>query len=113
MVKKRKVIIKKSFDIQGREIANYIRKNSQQNAQKLINQVDITTGVIEDSPKAFPPEPYLETKSNLYRFALVMKSWKIIYKITNELLIFLGIIHTARHPNEIKKLRTNNYKEFI
>ena len=110
MVSKRKVRIKKQFDTHGRAIANYIRKNSEQNAQKFIKQVDGITDLIKENPKIFPSEHYLPTKNNLYRFAIVMKSWKIIYKITKKQLIFLGIIHTARHPREIKKLRTSNYK---
>ena len=107
---KRKTKLKKQFDKQGREIVKYIRGNSEKNAQNFIKQVDIITNKIENQPKAFPPEPNLQTKSNLYRFALVMKSWKIIFKVTNSLLIFLGIIHTSRHPIEIKKLRTSNYE---
>ncbi len=105
MVMKRETKIKKQFDMQGREITGYIRQNSEQNAQKFISEVDKLTDKIEENPKVFPSEPYLPTDNNLYRFAIVMKSWKIIFKVTNKLLILLGIIHTARHPKEIKKLR--------
>ncbi len=110
MVRKRKVKSKKQFDKQGREIANYIRQNSEQNSIKFVAEANEMLDNIKANPKGFPPEPYLPTKKNLYRFALVMKSWKIIFKVSNNLLVFLGIIHTARNPNEIKKLRTNNYK---
>ncbi len=106
---KRQVKIKKQFDEQGREIANYILQSSKVNAEKFVNEIDKQTDKIKKSPKAYPPEPYLPTKNNLYRFALVMKSWKIIFKVTGKLLVFLGIIHTTRHPKAIKKLRTRNY----
>ena len=110
MVMKRETKIKKQFDTQGREIAEYIRQNSEQNVQRFISEVDKLIDKIEENPKAFPSELYLPTNNNLYRFSIVMKSWKIIFKVTNKLLIFLGIIHTARHTKEIKKLRTNNYE---
>ena len=110
MVNNREIKIKKQFDEQGREIADYIRQNSEQNAQKFINEVDIETDKIELNPEGYPPERFLPTKQNLYRFAIVMKSWKIIFKVTNNLLVFLGIIHTAQHPNKIKKMRTSNYQ---
>jgi hypothetical protein len=110
MALKRKTRIKQQFDEHGREIAKFISKDSKQNAEKFVNEVDILTDKIEKCPTAFPPEPYLPTKRNIYRFALVMKSWKIIFKVTNSLLVFLGIIYTGRHPKEIKKLRTKNYE---
>ena len=110
MVIKREIKVKQQFDLHGREIAAYIRQCSPQNAEKFVKEVDRVTDEIVANPKGFPSEPYLPTNNNLYRFALVMKSWKIIFKVTNELLIFIGIIHTARHPKNIENLRTNNYK---
>ena len=109
MAVNRETKIKKQFDVHGREIVAHIKKNSLQNAQNFIKEVDKLTDKIEKSPKAFPPEPYLFTKNNLYRYAIIMKSWKIIFKLSNKLLVFIGIIHTSRHPREIKKLRTKKY----
>lgn len=109
-MRQREIKVKKQFDWHGREIAEYIRQNSPQNADKFVKQVDIAMSEIITIPTAYPPEPNLPTNNNLYRFALVMKSWKIIFKVTNELLIFLGIIHAARHSKEITNLRTNNYE---
>ena len=39
MVSNRKIKIKKQFDLHGREIVNYLRQNSEQNANKFINKV--------------------------------------------------------------------------
>ena len=111
MVKNNRIVkSKKHFLKDGNEIVNYIKNNSSQNAEKYKNELRRQLILIKENPKIFPSEYYLPTKNNLYRFAIVMKHWKIIYKVTNKQLIFLGIIHTARHPKEIKKLRTNNYK---
>ena len=109
MVRKRKVKSKKRFKIDGRKIVDYIKNNSPKNAEKFKSEITNQLIKIKQNPKGYPSEPYLQTINNLYRFALVMKSWKIVFKVTNELLIFIGIIHTAQHPKEIKKLRTSNY----
>lgn len=110
MVSQREIKIKKQFDEQGRDIVSYIRKNSIQNAQKFIDELDRLIDKIVQNPEIYPPERFLPTKQNLYRFVIVMKSWKIIFKLTNERLVFIGIIHTAMHPNKIKQLRTGNYE---
>jgi len=109
MVKKAQEKTKNNFKNNAHEIVDYINQNSPQNAEKF--KIELAKKLIEirNNPQGFPPEPYLQTKNNLYRFALVMKSWKIIFKSTNKLLVFLGIIHTARNPNEINNLRTNSY----
>ena len=110
MVKKYKIKQKISFIEESKKIAKYIRNKSPQNATKFTKELGLKLLEIKQNPKAFPVESYLETKNNVYRFALVMKSWKIIYKTTNNIIVIIGIIHTARHPNEIRKLRTTNYK---
>ena len=108
-MKKKKVLIVKKFEEQGKEIAKYISENSSQNAKEFAKEVDGKIMKIIKHPTAYPPELYLPTKKNWYRFTIVKKRWKIIFKITNKLLVFLDIIHTSRHPHEIQKLRTNKY----
>ena len=106
MVKSRNIIFLNRFEKQGHNIVKYIRIKSPQNAEKFKRQILLQIEAIKQNPKLFPKEKYLYTKRGLYRFSLVMKSWKIIYKVTNSKIIFLGIIHTAQHPSKIKKLRT-------
>jgi len=109
-MKWRKVVYTNTFDKQFDANFLYIKENSTQNAQDFAKETDLSIEKIKNHPTAYPPEPFLPTKNNWYRFTLVMKSWKLIFKITNDSLIFLGIIHTSRHPREIKKLRTNIYE---
>ena len=108
-MKKRKEVITKKFEQYFHEIHDYINENSPQNAIKFAEQLDKKIDIIKQNPKVYSQERYLPTKKKWYRSARLMKSWKIVYKVTNELLVFLGIIHTSRHPKEIKKLRTSNY----
>lgn len=100
----REIKIQKKFEIQGQQIVDYIRNNSPQNAEKFKTEVERIVNDIMQFPETYPPEPFLYTKNNLYRFAKVMKSWKIIFKVSNEFIVFLGIVHTARNPEEIQKL---------
>lgn len=106
MVRGRIVVFQTLFEKQGQKIARYIRIYSPKNSETFKNKVLIKINTIKQNPHLFPSEKYLYTKQGLYRFALIMKSWKIIYKVTNSKLTFLGIIHTAQHPREIKNLRT-------
>ncbi len=93
------------FENNFNEIFSYLQNVSPQSALKFAKTTDLQIEAIKQNPKLFPSEKFLYTKQGLYRFAVVMKSWKIIYKITKSKLIFLGIIHTAQHPNKIKKMR--------
>jgi len=103
-MKKRQTIVQPQVYIEAEKIYEYIKLNSPQNSEKfkheLINQIN----KVEANPEAFPPEKFLNTKRIQYRFALVMASWKLIFKVTRELLIFLGLVHTSRHPKEIQNL---------
>ncbi len=105
-MKKRKEVFLPDFDKHFDENFVFLKRRSPQNAMIFAEKVDKKIEAIKQNPKLFPTEKYLYTKRSLYRFSLVMKSWKIIYKVTNSKIIFLGIIHTAQHPSKIKKLRT-------
>lgn len=59
---------------------------------------------IERNPLAFRECEELPTTSKKYRRALCY-SWVIIYKVTDTEIIILGIIHSARRPSAIRKLR--------
>jgi plasmid stabilization system protein ParE len=107
---KRDKIVLPSFIKNAKEISDYIHKDSPQNAAKFRSNLEDKIISVTQRPTSNPPEPNLPTKRNWYRFALVMKSWKMIFKVTNNLLVFIRIVHTHRHPGEIKKLRTNKYE---
>ncbi len=108
-MKGRKTIIQPEVFIEAEKIYNYIKNNSPKNADKFKSELLKQINTVEISPTANPQENSLNGKRILYRFTLVMKSWKLIFKVTDKLLIFVGIIHTKRQINEIQKLRTNKY----
>ena len=106
----RKIIIKQEFPKLVEEIALYIAKNSPQNARKFVVGINPQLDIIAQNPLLYPKEFVFKSKRGLYRFCLYMESWKIIFKVLDGMLVFLGIIHTARHPAQIKKLRTTKYE---
>ncbi|OQX78821.1 MAG: hypothetical protein B6D61_04680 [Bacteroidetes bacterium 4484_249] len=105
MVEKYNVKISNNFYKQSREIYNYILKESVQNANKFINKLEIQIKKIKKSPSAYPPLTNFPNKLKLYRYSYVMKSFKIIYKISGSLIIILGIVHKGRANSEYNKIR--------
>ena len=110
MSEKRKIVYKKEFEEDFEYVYSSISENSDQNAKKFAQNVKKQIEWVIKNPTAGTIETQIHCKQNWYRFKTVMKSWKIIYKVTKSMLVFLGIIHVKRHPNEMKKLRTNNYE---
>jgi len=106
---KRQNIVLSEFFEHIEEIYQYIKQESPQNAESFRVEVYETMRKIKNTPEAYTPVHSLNGVRKLYRYALVMKSWKLVFKATKSLLVFLGIVHTSRHPNEIKKLRTGKY----
>ena len=106
----RKKLFTKKFADDFEANYQYIYKDSPQNAKKFAEELDSKIEKIKEQPTAFPPESALPTKKNWYRFAIFMNKWKVIYKVTSELLIFLAIVHTHRHEKQIKRIRTNKYQ---
>jgi len=110
MSEKRKLVYKKDFEDDFEQVYSFIRENSEQNAKKFAQEVKIKVEWIIQNPTSGTVESQIQSKQNWYRFKIVMSSWKIVYKVTKSMLVFLGIIHVKRHPNQIKKLRTSNYE---
>jgi len=103
----RKIIILNQFKNSAHEISQDIRIDSPQNALKFINGLPIGIQTIHNHPFVYPKAH--SKLSSRYRFNIYMKSWKIVFKVLNDTIIFLDIIHVRKHPREILKLRTTQY----
>jgi plasmid stabilization system protein ParE len=88
------------------EITGYIAFINHQpsNAIKIGDSILETIDRISANPFAFRECEELATKTKIYRRA-VCHSWSIIYKITGNIILILGIIHHSRRPSAFKKLR--------
>ncbi len=88
------------------EITGYIAFVNQQplNAIKVGDALYRVIDRIAWNPFAFRECEELTTKTKIYRRALFY-SWRIIYRIKNNKVLVLGIIHSSRRPSIIRPLR--------
>ncbi len=100
------VLYKEEFELDFEEIYNYILINSDKNAQKFVSELRITIQRIIKNPEAGTLENRIDSKENNYRYKILMKSWKLIYKLTRTELIFLSIIHVKRGPESYNNLKS-------
>jgi hypothetical protein len=106
MKNKQKVIVQPEVFIEAEKIFDYIKSNSPQNAERFRKELLKQINEVETIPTAFPSEKLLNRKQILYRFAIVMRSWKLIFKVTSNFLVFIGIVHTKQHAKEVRKLKS-------
>jgi plasmid stabilization system protein ParE len=94
------------------EITGYIAFINKQpmNAIKVGDAIFKKLDRIEQSPYSFKECALIPTKSKMYRQGLCF-SWNIIYKISRNQIIVLGIIHNSRKPSKLKALRKIKSKE--
>lgn len=82
--------IKYIFKEQGFYYANIVR-------EKILQ----TTALLEGQPQMGTIEPLLAQKKSEYRYLLVW-SYKIIYRTTNNKVIISRVFHTSRNPKKLK-----------
>jgi plasmid stabilization system protein ParE len=88
------------------EITGYIAFVKQQplNAVKVGDALFAAIDHIAVNPFAFRECEELPTKGKIYRRATCY-SWQIIYRIREDRVLVLGVIHSSRRPSRIKSLR--------
>lgn len=88
------------------EITGYIAFIKQQplNAIKVGDALFEMIEVIGRSPLAYKECKEIPTKTKLYRTAYCL-SWHIVFKIKDNVVLILGVIHHSRRPSKIKKLK--------
>jgi plasmid stabilization system protein ParE len=103
----RKTIIQPQVYKDVAEIYNFIKNNSSQNAFKFKQEVKNKIDEVEKYPEIYPQLAQLNRKKIHYRYIIVFKSWKRIYKVLDQELIFLAILHSAQSEDNYKNI---NYK---
>lgn len=88
------------------EITGFIAfiQHQPQNAIKVGDKIFETIDRIGANPLQFKTCEEIPKKYSIYRKA-ICQSWLIIFKIMNEKILILGIIHASRNPNQIKSLK--------
>ena len=85
-----------------KEIYQYIKKDSPQNAKKVRKELLRLAGSLNDFPEKYPREPFLDDEPENFR-SVTKWSWKIIYEVTDSAIIILMIFHTSQNPDKIKR----------
>ena len=89
-----------------REITGYIALVQQQpmNAIRVGDAINKTIQRVAKTPTAFKEVAELSTVSKMYRRAVCF-SWSVVFRIKNDDVLILGIIHTASRASKLKVLR--------
>ncbi len=106
----RGVKVKQQFLDSLLAIKDYIKQDSPRNAEKFVADLRPKMDRIIAYPETFSPEKNLLTKRRIYRFALYKKHYKIIFKVLDNQIIFLDLVHGKRHPDYLKGLKTTDYR---
>lgn len=89
---------------QLKKIHNYYKKEtSEETAQRLTKLIVQTTIQLETNPQIGTKEPLLEDYEFEYRF-LVKKSYKIIYRLDENIVRIISVFDTRQNPKAIRKL---------
>ncbi|MEO9869654.1 type II toxin-antitoxin system RelE/ParE family toxin [Ekhidna sp.] len=70
-------------------------------AETVLNRILNSTSLLKETPKMERIEPLLEHKKSEYRF-LVIWSYKVIYRVTEDKVVISRVFHTSRNPNKLK-----------
>ncbi|WP_262712228.1 type II toxin-antitoxin system RelE/ParE family toxin [Flavobacterium sp. 270] len=78
-------------------------KHQPLNAIKIGNGINKTMSKIIENPLIYSECENLPTKSKIYREA-TYKTWLIVFKIKNYIIIILGVLSGKRKSSSFKKL---------
>jgi len=74
------------------------------NATHIGDKIFATIDQIAQNPFVYRECDEIPTKTRMYRKA-VCSSWLIVYKVKENEITILGIIHSSRKPASIKKMK--------
>lgn len=106
-IKKYRIVISENASFQLEGIYFYLNNivYSPEAANNVVNAILNTIyNSIAYHPYSHKECPEIPTKTKIYRQAICYRHL-IVYKIKDKEIIILGIIHGARHPKQIRKLR--------
>ncbi|HYF67527.1 MAG TPA: type II toxin-antitoxin system RelE/ParE family toxin [Ohtaekwangia sp.] len=84
-------------------IVLYIKDESPTAAKKVRSELLKLTASLKKMPERFSTEPYLKHKGNEYR-SIAKWSYKIIYRVNENEVRILEIVHTSRNTPVIEEI---------
>jgi|SRR5688500_1942644 len=81
----------------------YVKEESPTAAKKVRSEILKLTASLKKMPERFSTEPYLEHKGNEYR-SVVKWSYKILYRVNENEVRILEIVHTSRNTTVVEDI---------
>lgn len=106
--KDRKIAVHPEFDNSLLETYEYLKQDSPLFAERFKDDLLKQMEKIIHHPFAYPKEDLIPGQNGIYRFSVFKKNWKIIFKVTNSILIFLKLFHVKQNPKKIKEVKKFN-----
>jgi plasmid stabilization system protein ParE len=95
----RKIIIDNEAKIALREVYNYIKKDSPQNAEKVKTEILESIKELLKNPEKYSPDKFRLDKNISYR-AFEIYKYRITYHVSTDEIRIIRIRHTRMNPLE-------------
>lgn len=82
-----------------KEIFDYIRKDSVQNAEEIKRKVFGSTNSLIENPEKFPADKYKEKNDGTFRAYEIYK-YRVSYHVSEKEIVILRIRSTKRQPEK-------------
>lgn len=102
MVKTYRVIISRKAQSSVKQIHDYIKEESHSSAKNVKEKIFEKIRSLQNHPEKFSKEPLLDSLEGNYRSVSIW-DYKIIYKISNEVVKILIVINGKRSEKTILK----------
>jgi plasmid stabilization system protein ParE len=97
------VEIKPQFQDNLKSIINFIRSKSVQNSERFKKEIVELIHKISQNPEFYPVQYKVKTKYE-YRYAVFKKSYHVYFRISEQVITIVDILHVRQNPLKIKTL---------
>lgn len=94
------IVWTKRAQIHLRNIYDYISKDSEQNAKKVVQEIVLSMNKATKNPEFYPPDKYKKNNTSKSYRAYELYRYRIAYRIRADELVVLRVRHTGMEPKE-------------
>jgi plasmid stabilization system protein ParE len=77
----------------------FVLADSYQNAEKVKNEILLSTRKLAANPEMFPPDKYRKNNDGSFR-AYELHRYRIAYRVTKNEIIIVRVRHTSMEPKQ-------------
>ncbi len=89
------------------DIGKYIKKDSPQNAQKVVNKIREKAKQIPKNPEAYHLLHAINSEDKIYRYALCYK-YMIVFRVKLYYILIVDIFHSSRSPESLDDIKNTD-----